>query len=270
MTNTFGRGLQDRLLRTSTSVHKAGHCGTNITPRVRGKTGQPRRMPYKPAIQPRVCGENRCYTQWVDTPRDTTPRVRGKLEHDVDSLANVRYNPACAGKTPFPTPQSVRSAIQPRVCGENPRLSRTMMVFDDTTPRVRGKRIYTSKICTGGRYNPACAGKTRWARTVEPHGVIQPRVCGENSLCLTCTTTQSDTTPRVRGKPTAETLRAVGTRYNPACAGKTAETAAHRSPYAIQPRVCGENWTQAARSSFATDTTPRVRGKQEARCLFRR
>ena len=126
---------------------------------------------------------------------------------------------------------------------------------------MRGKQLLQTALTATRRYNPACAGKTCGIFRAPCHPQIQPRVCGENTIFFSTLIVQRDTTPRVRGKPTDAQATRSGRRYNPACAGKTLMFFDFLKVGSIQPRVCGENIILGVRTSFLTDTTPRVRGK---------
>ena len=148
------------------------------------------------------------------------------------------------------------------MCGENIGWSSGMTVHNDTTPRVRGKPWPCEGPRMPGRYNPACAGKTRRTRRYSGKRQIQPRVCGENARSRLPSATRRDTTPRVRGKRGIRARHVSPFRYNPACAGKTRGEPRGRPACQIQPRVCGENFVCSACFGANHDTTPRVRGKR--------
>ena len=256
----LGRDLQDRLLKTSTSVHKAGHRRSDTTPRVRGLpqcllftlimqrynpacagklTCSMRRLRHT-TIQPRVCGD---YVDLLRRSRplfDTTPRVRGNFCVACQGRQCPRYNPACAGKLTCSMRRLRHTTIQPRVCGDYVDLLRRSRPLFDTTPRVRGNFCVACQGRQCPRYNPACAGKLvtdeEWSRIQE----IQPRVCGETFSAKSLAAACCDTTPRVRGNCVRDLLIGRLSRYNPACAGKLDESETGQCQSAIQPRVCGE------------------------------
>ena len=113
-------------------------------------------------IQPRVCGD---YAQ-SSRPRweadDTTPRVRGLPDVIRREVDDARYNPACAGTTDANFLNGNHSPIQPRVCGDYITPVRAKSINADTTPRVRGLLVSEFLLMLILRYNPACAGTTRW------------------------------------------------------------------------------------------------------------
>ena len=71
---------------------------------------------------------------------DTTPRVRGLLDKQKIYSTEDRYNPACAGTTKMLDEEVDMPEIQPRVCGDYPRMRLNTLKTRDTTPRVRGLR----------------------------------------------------------------------------------------------------------------------------------
>ena len=158
--STDARAIQPRVCGENFSSFAIARETLDTTPRVRGKlfstTTKGASSRYNPAcagktrvqgchrqpdaIQPRVCGENAASVRGTLVRFDTTPRVRGKPEGNLGVGRRVRYNPACAGKTSSARLASVRTTIQPRVCGENASERSTVIVRVDTTPRVRGKQ----------------------------------------------------------------------------------------------------------------------------------
>ena len=171
---------------------------------------------------------------------DTTPRMRGLRRNDSFLAAVVRYNPAYAGTTGNALRNYALLPIQPRVCGDYLPLQHTSDIVKDTTPRMRGLRLYSCRADTVLRYNPAYAGTTEGFFSLS-HGLpIQPRVCGDYARVSRYNLGKNDTTPRMRGlQPRISIARGRG-RYNPAYAGTTSSNACRPSMSSIQPRVCGD------------------------------
>ena len=90
---------------------------------------------------PRVCGENYLALEAASLTRGSSPRVRGKRDKTHVHTVCCRLIPACAGKTTDNYAAAISSQAHPRVCGENPRLSRILRAGQGSSPRVRGKRI---------------------------------------------------------------------------------------------------------------------------------
>ena len=171
-----------------------------------------------------------------------------------------RYNPACAGTTGEVQHLIHDAAIQPRVCGDYAVGSPRYTVKRDTTPRVRGLLFSRILHDVYTRYNPACAGTTSGFSGSVLSCSIQPRVCGDYALILSCVSLSYDTTPRVRGLRDRRQSAIWISRYNPACAGTTFASLTVRTEISIQPRVCGDYDVIHGRILQAHDTTPRVRG----------
>ena len=172
----------------------------------------------------------------------------------------TRYNPACAGTTACHITCPPSPAIQPRVCGDYALCCLIQPPSSDTTPRVRGLRARTISGRDCLRYNPACAGTTREKRDRETRQPIQPRVCRDYLAPGPAQQRHVDTTPRVRGLSASTYRSTFGYRYNPACAGTTADGLCLGSRRSIQPRVCGDYKYANLRTYSLYDTTPRVRG----------
>ena len=149
----------------------------------------------------------------------------------------------------------------PRVCGENFFGCGVGLFFWGSSPRVRGKLVYSSLITAAKGLIPACAGKTN---AVEPCSDLRgahPRVCGENPLAAARPILAPGSSPRVRGKPDCATERGDEGRLIPACAGKTSNGKLQRRRSWAHPRVCGENRCAGRNDDAAVGSSPRVRGK---------
>ena len=138
---------------------------------------------------------------------------------------------------------------EPEISGREKVEGRKLgFIFENPSPRVRGKRHQHTPTPHGHRLIPACAGKTCLRSSRLSPAAAHPRVCGENSLRQLCDSSLSGSSPRVRGKlrhtPTA--LRYPG--LIPACAGKTLLSCGGGTLGRAHPRVCGENWPQPIQS----------------------
>ena len=112
---------------------------------------------------------------------------------------------------------------------------------------------------------PAYAGKTSadfWiAKTPREH----PRVCGENRKEKSWLLKLTGTSPRMRGKPATENNLINFLGNIPAYAGKTACPATCSGAPQEHPRVCGENGWSFLFYPMPLGTSPRMRGKRNAR-----
>ena len=113
------------------------------------------------------------------------------------------------------------------------------------------------------RLIPACAGKTKFHLARGVQGGAHPRVCGENATSLINKYQTMGSSPRVRGKPFAKSLRRRRCGLIPACAGKTRHRLTLAATRKAHPRVCGENCLRSVSFSRWAGSSPRVRGKRE-------
>ena len=91
----------------------------------------------------------------------------------------------------------------------------------ETPPRMRGRlQSLAVKLEEGGN-TPAYAGKTlRWRRSSLTRWK-HPRVCGEDQYMTAIKRNQTETPPRMRGRPIFRSRRKHLIRNTPAYAGKT-------------------------------------------------
>ncbi len=199
-----------------------GGAPVGPSPRVRGERVSFALLGVRHPDHPRVCGEN---------PGD-----------DIAAAIALRTIPACAGRTPWPSPFAAGSPDHPRVCGEN-------------LCGVSGQQTVNRTI-------PACAGRTQSSSpsSSSPAGP-SPRVRGERSDFRSVIGGPSDH-PRVCGENVGNGGGGGGLRRTiPACAGRTRRPAAPpRSPSGPSPRVRGERSAQTATSASRPDH-PRVCGE---------
>ena len=170
---------------------------------------------------PRVCGENYFSDYRGHTQLGTSPRMRGKPEHQQMCWDIHRNIPAYAGKTVLYVELFQKCLEHPRVCGENNFIRRNEIPQTGTSPRMRGKRkayncwsVYMGNI-------PAYAGKTRCRWYDAKRSGEHPRVCGENELFSSLFPINLGTSPRMRGKRVLDSDPGTGYGNIPAYAGKT-------------------------------------------------
>ena len=132
---------------------------------------------------------------------------------------------AAAGMNTKPIP--VRGSGSPRLPG--------------SFPRVRGKHLLRAAADGVDGLIPARAGKTAWPGGCASPFPAHPRACGENIAWIVASAAAVGSSPRVRGKLSAEVGSAHIARLIPACAGKTEALRTYTSGLAAHPRACGEN-----------------------------
>ena len=147
-------------MRGKLHPHQArGSTGRNI-PAYAGKTHPRAWMQLRSWEHPRVCGENTSRTCARLRKCGTSPRMRGKPVISIHSMLTQRNIPAYAGKTSGAVGGGGDDSEHPRVCGENLMRPNNRPEGRGTSPRMRGKRRFTTASEKEGRNIPAYAGKT--------------------------------------------------------------------------------------------------------------
>ena len=181
---------------------KPGKAGQSIPlarliPARAGKTPRGRPAGGRRRAHPRACGENRAGGAPGSAMSGSSPRVRGKRVSGCGCAFVVRLIPARAGKTRRRRRGGRAGWAHPRACGENSWADKVPGDLLGSSPRVRGKRAFSS--CQS-RLIPARAGKTSGLSRGRSGRWAHPRACGENSWPSCPLTTTRGSSPRVRGK----------------------------------------------------------------------
>ena len=234
-------------------------------PAYAGKTPGQHRSIGRPAEHPRVCGENCAHSNLACWCRGTSPRMRGKHCPCRPHPRHHRNIPAYAGKTISRALCTVGSWEHPRVCGENNLTDGAVAAINGTSPRMRGKLGIGAIRINVPRNIPAYAGKTFLPAAERISWTEHPRVCGENNATRAARYSPIGTSPRMRGKPALGQASAALGGNIPAYAGKTLGSPAGMRPRPEHPRVCGENILTEIHWDSGSGTSPRMRGKRQAR-----
>ena len=136
-----------------------------------------------------------------------------------------------------------------------------MRLPDGSSPRMRGKHLDWNRSDLAFRIIPAHAGQTwnhpTWSCTSSDH----PRACGANSWSVTVRVNMCGSSPRMRGKLEVNHGLNSATRIIPAHAGQTSNVFHASRLQPDHPRACGANGIGLCRSSYASGSSPRMRGK---------
>ena len=170
-------------------------------------------------VHPRVCGEQSRHVSPLLSRSGSSPRVRGTVVFGTVLRHRSRFIPACAGNR-FIThlPSSVRT-VHPRVCGEQLVTAEQDLVFDGSSPRVRGTVDLLPCRSRDERFIPACAGNSIAQGGKPCTKSVHPRVCGEQSCHVGSSHTRVGSSPRVRGTAREDLEVLALDRFIPACAG---------------------------------------------------
>ena len=131
---------------------------------------------------------------------------------------------------------------------------------------MRGR--LSARRCDGvaDRNTPAYAGKTPSGQKPAPLRQKHPRVCGEDFLFSSRSTSRAETPPRMRGRPERQQQSLILLGNTPAYAGKTSPLDPGSALRRKHPRVCGED-SMVLISTLVPLKHPRVCGEDERRKL---
>ena len=131
-----------------------------------------------------------------------------------------------------------------------------------SSPRVRGKRLSCSLLCSFSRIIPASAGQTCTSYDVNSLYPDHPRECGANGCGCVAGDFEHGSSPRVRGKPSGFSGSRNALRIIPASAGQTDCFLHCFVVNTDHPRECGANLSAVPCATAAAGSSPRVRGKR--------
>ena len=214
-------------------------------------------------VYPRVCGEAAHGLAIPAYAKGLSPRVRGSREDIVSHLRVAGSIPACAGKPRWLATQKASSGVYPRVCGEAPLPSESLMPGQGLSPRVRGNRRPRGGEAVPAGSIPACAGKPFTVVEPSAHRWVYPRVCGEAFGTVENPMRGLGLSPRVRGSPRATCHNRVERGSIPACAGKPGSVCRENPLGRVYPRVCGEAMATGQNTAVISGLSPRVRGSRK-------
>ena len=195
---------------------------TGITPAYAGKS---RALPAHnglPRDHPRVCGEKRTTPPTRLQTMGSPPRVRGKVDRELDVGVHAGITPACAGKSSSVSAGRQSRWGHPRVCGEKHEVLKGKAKPEGSPPRMQGKGNGPGGSLGEVGITPAYAGKSpvRYQRYLCDWD--HPRVCGEKFDTPIIPHTEGGSPPRMRGKGHLTLAVSHMHRINPAYAGKRA------------------------------------------------
>ena len=90
----------------------------------------------------------------------SSPRMRGKLSYTKLGATRQGLIPAYAGKTRLARNRREQIWAHPRVCGENEKAERALLILRGSSPRMRGKQLTGLSTVYDEGLIPAYAGKT--------------------------------------------------------------------------------------------------------------
>ena len=132
--------------------------------------------------------------------------------------------------------------------------------FEGSSPRMRGAPDATDHEDKQYGIIPAYAGSTQSFRPFVVMGRDHPRVCGEHSDMERFVSTETGSSPRMRGALGERDRFERRGRIIPAYAGSTSHGWVGGVFEEDHPRVCGEHAITWTRAGCPTGSSPRMRG----------
>ena len=193
----------------------------------------------------------------------SSPRGRGKRPPTGLGRSYRWLIPARAGKTCGEASAAGSDWAHPRAGGENFRAASNTRCAFGSSPRGRGKHATARLQVAREGLIPARAGKT-YPRTTRRSGPrAHPRAGGENWVGTLGRSGGDGSSPRGRGKQSAEIPCDYAARLIPARAGKTERSTFSPSGEWAHPRAGGENGDLGLGDLALGGSSPRGRGKHD-------
>ena len=129
---------------------------------------------------PRICGEHASWSRCPMARAGSSPHMRGARNPLQRAYLDQRIIPAYAGSTCPPVLFDYCHRDHPRICGEHLACWPAMIVFQGSSPHMRGARGRRSPAVAGCRIIPAYAGSTGPRGSCGGCRGDHPRICGEH------------------------------------------------------------------------------------------
>lgn len=189
------------------------------------------------------------------------PRGRGKVGAALRKERLSRITPAWAGKRLNFNTIEYFNKDHPRMGGEKPICRSVGCPASGSPPHGRGKVLPCPALPYVSRITPAWAGKSwivqNWSRPHKEH----PRIGGEKPIVIPCRLASRGSPPRGRGKVQRVAGHLAAKGITPAWAGKRASMTPTATTTPDHPRMGGEKAVALFRTSKASGSPPRGRGK---------
>ena len=166
--------------------------------------------------------------------------MRGKGGFLFHVVFQLGITPACAGKRDHVSIMLKAFGDHPRMCGEKGAEKASSTAIGGLPPRMRGKVLAGTGLCSRHGITPAYAGKSAARHRPCAESKDHPRVCGEKSQCIGTHTARKGSPPRMRGKVSALPAASMVYRITPAYAGKSRCCSRRAACGSDHPRTCGE------------------------------
>ena len=222
----------------------------------------PQRAVVQP-VHPRVGGEQHCPPIRRARASGSSPRGRGTGVVATTPSVPARFIPAWAGNSDPWLMSRGRSAVHPRVGGEQALAGLVETQKDGSSPRGRGTDLDELPPAVAVRFIPAWAGNSRSAQGIQSVSAVHPRVGGEQIIAIPDMKPQDGSSPRGRGTAAPDRADGPGPRFIPAWAGNSWSVPSRPARRSVHPRVGGEQSFSARPMWRAGGSSPRGRGTDQ-------
>ena len=152
------------------------------------------------------------------------------------------------------------SSVHPRWRGEHPDEALGERLYDGSSPLARGTQDNPRPCPWCGRFIPAGAGNTSWARLLLPPRPVHPRWRGEHPIRNALDKCDNGSSPLARGTRDADEWEVNYCRFIPAGAGNTASIWDITVKHAVHPRWRGEHSCAMMPQRIGSGSSPLARG----------
>ena len=181
--------------------------------------------PASPSVHPRLRGEHAWLIFGMNRAGGSSPPARGTHCSGPDGVDLGRFIPACAGNTRRRRSSSRRCSVHPRLRGEHWRADDGDRQDHGSSPPARGTLIGHDEDITAERFIPACAGNTHDEPRHAAGSAVHPRLRGEHAPGGRTLLQAAGSSPPARGTRRRCANESARSRFIPACAGNTSESA---------------------------------------------
>ncbi len=190
----------------------------------------------------------------------SSPLARGTRFAGVAHNVPVRFIPAGAGNTRWPTPASTGFPVHPRWRGEHASATWVLSTRAGSSPLARGTPEFPFALHHHWRFIPAGAGNTTpWRCRYRPRSV-HPRWRGEHRIAARIAAAMAGSSPLARGTHLTGADEVAQARFIPAGAGNTPFATSRVYRWTVHPRWRGEHTIGAEQNPNLIGSSPLARG----------
>ncbi len=221
-------------------------------------------LPGRWSVYPRACGGTPFKRRRQTAVRGLSPRLRGNLSVDEQTLPCVGSIPAPAGEPPLVELATFLGRVYPRACGGTPFVVESPMSYRGLSPRLRGNLRHTDADTTTRRSIPAPAGEPRTLAKDPAPARVYPRACGGTTLRRPRQKSPAGLSPRLRGNLGILSFLTQQDRSIPAPAGEPRFWPLIVNVVSVYPRACGGTRVSLVNVPAILGLSPRLRGNHDA------